>query len=167
MAHLAENNLQLVEGSANRMTITARGTRSDAERMFAVNIRDYLLDERKFYAINSEPTLPESIAQRVQAVNGLSNLARPQPMLDRLPDTQANRALWYALCANQAVNGGPSAYTGGTIAIFRILYGEVLFYLTLLDSLINIAQASDLSSSGTGQQYAKCVNMSTKSMAIP
>ena len=159
LAWLRTNNLELREGSANRMTLTVQGERAAVERAFGVAVRDYALGDRKFHAIDDDPVLPASIATHVQAVNGLSNLAVPRSILDNLPDTQANRALWYALCANEAVNGGVSAYTGGPLAFFKIFLAEEIVFLSLLNSLINIAQASDLSSSGTGAQYAKCVNM--------
>jgi Pro-kumamolisin, activation domain/Bacterial Ig-like domain (group 1) len=162
LSFLRSQNLTLSEGSANRMTMTVRGMRSDAERAFATRVDHYAIGEQKFFANASDPALPADIAAYVQAVNGLSNLATPKPLLDHLPDTQANRALWYALCANQAVNGGPSAYTGGALAFFKILLGEVVFYLSLLDSLLNIAGAADQSSNGTGAQYAKCVNQYNK-----
>lgn len=157
-AYFAQHGFLVGDESANRMTVTVHGSRSKAASALAVDVGDYAIDGRKFFANSTDPALPQDLAARVQAVSGLSSLATPKPLLDHLPDTQANRALWYALCANQAVNGGPSAYTGGTLAFFRILLGETFFYLSLLDSLLNIAGAADLSSSGTGAQYAKCVN---------
>jgi hypothetical protein len=152
----------LVEGSANRMTMMVRGSRTAAEQSLKVSIDNYKIDDRTFYANNVDPSLPASVAARVEAIVGLSNLAtpvaKPQPMLANLPDTPWDRGLWYALCANYAVNGGVSAFTGTPLAFFQILLGEEIVVLSLLNSLVSIAQASDLSSSGTGQTYAKCVN---------
>ena len=88
-------------------------------------------------------------------------------MLDSLPDNPPNRALWYALCANEAINGG--GINGGigsgifVATIFnRIALAELILWYSVLDVLVNVAQASDLSSSGTGAQYAKCVNLYNK-----
>ena len=165
-AYFEGQGFKLVESSANRMTLMVRGTRTAAEQALRVAIGDYKVGDKDFYANSGDPSLPVKMASRVEAVVGLSNLAtptaRPQPNLDNLPDTPWNRALWYALCANYVVNGGASSFTGGPLAFFQILLGEEIVILSLLNTLVSLAQASDLSSSGTGQQYAKCVNKYNK-----
>ncbi len=74
----------LGEGSANRLTLTLNGTRSAAANALRVDIKDYRIGDRRFYANDTEPALPVDIAQRVEAVIGLSNLAVPQPMSQAL-----------------------------------------------------------------------------------
>ena len=58
LAFLERSGFTLVEGSANRLTLTVRGTRSQAERAFAVEIHDYRLDDRTLYANDRDPALP-------------------------------------------------------------------------------------------------------------
>jgi subtilase family serine protease len=74
---LRTNGFRLVQGSKNRLTITVRGTRGDAERAFQIKIGDYRLDGVNFYANNANPALPARIAAHVEAIVGLSDLARP------------------------------------------------------------------------------------------
>ena len=69
---------RLVRGSADHLTITVEGTRADAERAFALKIGDYRIGKREFYANATDPALPAQPASRVQAVIGLSNLAKPK-----------------------------------------------------------------------------------------
>ena len=69
---------ELLEGSSNRLTLTMRGTRTEAEQAFAVQIGGYRLDKRFFYANGQDPSLPTQIASSVQAVAGLSNLSEPR-----------------------------------------------------------------------------------------
>jgi hypothetical protein len=153
------------DAPANRLTLDVSGPRAAIEQALAVRIDDYKLGTRTFHANDRDPSLPRDVAARVEAVVGLSDLAtpvaRPQPMLDHLPDNQFNRALWYALCANYAVNGDISAATG-ELALFELLFFPELEVFVLLNALVDIAQASDLSSQGTGAQYAKCVNQYNK-----
>src|SRR5208283_5152169 len=72
-------------GSVNRLTLTMRGTRAEAERAFDVRIGDYVLSERSFYANDRDPALPHEIASLVQAVEGLSNFAAPQRGVQKFP----------------------------------------------------------------------------------
>jgi len=83
-SYLKRSGLTLVEGSANRLTLTARGTRAAAEQAFGVRIGDYALGDRVFYANDADPELPDEIAPHVLAVAGLTNLARPSPSTDLL-----------------------------------------------------------------------------------
>jgi hypothetical protein len=78
LSYLQQNGFTLVEGSANRLTLTVRGTRAQTERALEVYIGDYELAERRFYANERDPALPAQLAARVQAIAGLSNLAEPQ-----------------------------------------------------------------------------------------
>ncbi len=165
--YFSSAGLQVIDAPANRMTLELRGFRSTVERALSVRVNAYHLDDRKFYANDRDPSLPGDIAASVQSISGLTNFATPRPMLDSLPDNPPNRALWYALCANEAINGSPinGGIGGGTLiaTIFnRIALSELILWYSVLDSLVNIAQASDLSSSGTGAQYAKCVNLYNK-----
>ena len=77
--YFQRNGFKLLDASKNRLTLTLDGTRAQVERAFEVNIGGYRLGNRKFYANDKEPALPAPIASRVQAVIGLSDLAKPVP----------------------------------------------------------------------------------------
>jgi kumamolisin len=62
-----------VEGTKNRLTITARGTRADAERAFGVSIDDYRLGRRTFYASDRDPAVPRRLAPSIRSISGLSS----------------------------------------------------------------------------------------------
>ncbi|MFZ0658421.1 MAG: protease pro-enzyme activation domain-containing protein [Candidatus Binataceae bacterium] len=78
LAYLRTNKLALVEGSKNRLTITASGRRGAVEKAFDVHIGDYKLGSQNFFANDRDPALPQGLAAKVQAVSGLSDLARPR-----------------------------------------------------------------------------------------
>ncbi len=69
----------VTDDSANRLTLTLRGTRSvRPSSALAVHIGDFSVDGREFHANEDAPSLPADIAAHVQAIAGLSNLAVPQ-----------------------------------------------------------------------------------------
>jgi kumamolisin len=78
LSYLQSNGFTLVEGSPNRLTLTVRGSRSHAERAFAVRIGDYKIGDQSFYANDTDPAMPKHIASRVEGVAGLSSLAKPR-----------------------------------------------------------------------------------------
>ena len=84
LSYLQHNGFTLVEGSANRLTLTVRGTRAQAERTFAVRIGDYQIGDTRFHANDREPALPRKLAHTIAAVSGLSSLARPRPIIERI-----------------------------------------------------------------------------------
>ena len=81
--YLRANGLELVDGSANRLTITVRGSRVQTEQAFAVHIGDYRIDDKSFYANDSNPALPPELAASVMSVSGLSNIAVPASPLKK------------------------------------------------------------------------------------
>ncbi|HJT99121.1 MAG TPA: Ig-like domain-containing protein, partial [Rhodanobacteraceae bacterium] len=95
-AYFAGQGFAIVEDSANRLTLTVRGTRAAAERALAVHIADFSLGERTFHANLDEPSLPSEIGAHVQAIAGLSDLAQPAPNSFALPVIEA-------ICALQAL----------------------------------------------------------------
>ena len=94
LRYLEAHGFTLVEGSTNRLTLTMRGTRAQVEEAFALNIVDYRLKDRNLFANDTDPALPAEIAAHVQAVVGLSNLARPRPNKDSIDD---NLCLQFAI----------------------------------------------------------------------
>ena len=75
LEYLRANSFELLRGSANRLTLTVRGTRANVERAFDIRIKDYRIGRRYFYASDRDPALPANLAPKVQSVGGLSNLA--------------------------------------------------------------------------------------------
>ena len=82
---MTSKGFSIEHGSVNRLTLTMRGTRAQAERAFDVRIGDYALGERSFYANDRDPALPGEMASSVQAVEGLSNFAEPHRGIDKIP----------------------------------------------------------------------------------
>ncbi|HEX8069805.1 MAG TPA: protease pro-enzyme activation domain-containing protein [Pyrinomonadaceae bacterium] len=82
-AWLRSKGFSFSEGSANRLTLTVRGTRKRAEEAFGIQIADYRSGDRTFYANDRDPALPAELAPHVQAVIGLSNLARPASSIQK------------------------------------------------------------------------------------
>jgi kumamolisin len=82
--YFAQHGFLIVDESANRMTLSVRGARSNAARALNVQIGDYVTGKRAFFANVAEPELPAALAFRVQAVAGLSNLAAPQPLREAI-----------------------------------------------------------------------------------
>jgi hypothetical protein len=76
--YLDIQNFVLVQGSTNRLTLTASSARANVERSLALHIRDYSLRGRVFFANDDAPVLPAWIASHTSAVLGLSNLAHSQ-----------------------------------------------------------------------------------------
>ena len=88
--YLRSDGFGLAEGSANRLTLTVRGTRAQAERAFGVQIRDFESLGRRFFANDSNPRIPVHLARDIQGVAGLSNLAVPRPAMNLFTAIAAN-----------------------------------------------------------------------------
>lgn len=118
-AYLEQTGFTLVQGSANRLTLTVRGKRPQAERAFSFAIRDYQLGSRGFYANDRDPLVPANISRDIQAIAGLTNagapaapLNQPVPILNDACDLLAGFSLasipgvGYMLLAEGATFGG-------------------------------------------------------------
>ena len=115
LAFLQRGGFTLVEGSANRLTLTVRGTRATAEAAFDVHLNDYQLGSRSFFANDTDPAVPASISAHIHSVQGLSNLAVPHSPLPAAADTvTANTgALTPMQIARAYGSGGLSAGING------------------------------------------------------
>jgi subtilase family serine protease len=118
-AYLRAQNFELVDSSANRMTLTARASRRDVESAFAVHIDDYKDANRTFFANDADPALPGALAARVQAIAGLSNRAQPHALIHSLPPPNyfvcpagrtADCDLYGPLCAVYAASRATGEY---------------------------------------------------------
>ncbi|HZR97541.1 MAG TPA: protease pro-enzyme activation domain-containing protein, partial [Chloroflexota bacterium] len=79
LAYLEGQGLTLVQGSANRLTLTVRGTRAQAERAFAVQLREFMAGDQQFVANTTDPAVPADLAPAIGSVAGLATLAMPKP----------------------------------------------------------------------------------------
>src|SRR5271154_5547729 len=77
VSYMRAKGFRILQGSRNRLTVTVRGTRGQAESAFDLRIRGYKIGERTFYANDRDPAVPTELAPRLQAVAGLSDLAKP------------------------------------------------------------------------------------------
>jgi Pro-kumamolisin, activation domain/Bacterial Ig-like domain (group 1) len=102
LGYLRANGFELVERSANHLTLVARGTRAAARRAFDVRITDYRIGERVFFANDRDPAVPADIAPHVLSIGGMSNLAQPRNTHD---------AIVKAFCAVIAQLDGLNAFS--------------------------------------------------------
>jgi kumamolisin len=79
--YLVASGFKLVESSSNRLTLVVEGSTAAAEKAFGVHVRTYASGGSTFRAHAEEPVLPAEIARHVEAIVGLSNLAKPRPAL--------------------------------------------------------------------------------------
>ncbi len=95
LGYLQQNGFTLAMGSANRLTITVRGTRSQVEAAFNVHINDYVLGHTTFQANDTDPSVPQSVAPLIRSIVGLSNLSRPKPASVPVPNSPMSHATAY------------------------------------------------------------------------
>ncbi len=77
LSWLRSKGFNLVQGSSDRLTITVKGTETQAVEAFNTQIGYYQADGHTTYS-NTEPlAVPENLASYVQSVSGLSDLATP------------------------------------------------------------------------------------------
>jgi Pro-kumamolisin, activation domain/Bacterial Ig-like domain (group 1) len=119
-AWLVLNGFRVTQSSANRLSISARGTRAAAQRAFDTPIESFRAGRRAAYSNTEAPALPRALAPYVQAVSGLSDRAQPvsAPAHLDLPTT-------FSLCLGSelAVLGGFIGLTGG---IFASVLADIL-----------------------------------------
>ena len=78
---LEAQGLTVTERAKSRLTLGVRGRRVDVARALGVQIGDYRIGDRTFFANADDPHLPAALAAHVQSVTGLSDLARVQPVV--------------------------------------------------------------------------------------
>ena len=100
LAYVRTKGFQVVQGSKNHLTITVRGSRAAVERAFSTGIADFNLIDTSFYANRNDPSVPDSIANHLQSVIGLSNLAQPKPVIQKALKTLKECSLNTKLTTN-------------------------------------------------------------------
>ena len=78
---LRSQGFKLVQGSANRLTLTVRGSRAQADRAFDVGIGTFRVGRTTVYANTDDPAVPAALAPSIQAVSGLSDIGKPSGQL--------------------------------------------------------------------------------------
>jgi len=76
--YLKRNGFHTIKRTTNRMTLTVRGTRAQAERAFRVSIKDFKNGDRTFFANDIDPSVPIALAANIDAVEGLTNFSIPR-----------------------------------------------------------------------------------------
>ncbi len=163
LSYLERHGFKLVQGSKNRMTMTVRGTRAEAEHAFDMKIRDYRIGEQSFYANDTEPSLPKSLAPRVQAVVGLENLSRPEGASIFILDPAVLRAVftldellesYFAFMASGASGGTVALPAAAEIEASLETGLSILMYTidTVLYGGLAIKEALDPPPDGAGQK---------------
>lgn len=146
LAHLQKNGFNLVEGSANRLTITVQGTRAQAKQAFAVGVDDYQVDGRTFFANDSDPVLPATLQPHVRGISGFANLAQPKPALNPSPAQPTSIATAYdAGGLRPGANG--AGWTIGLVEFDNFSFSDVSNWLSfagLPASLINNLHVVDV-----------------------
>lgn len=99
LRYLQDMGFTLVDGSTNRLTLTVQGTRARAEQAFAVQIENYQLKDKRFYANDNDPALPDEVAECVQSVVGLTELPQPYASDDIANPFTGIRCNWEAQAA--------------------------------------------------------------------
>lgn len=84
--YLQGHGLKVTARSKNRLTMTVRGTRQEVQRIFAIGINDYRLGDRNFYANDADPAVPAALAPAILDIQGLSDLARPERIINSYPN---------------------------------------------------------------------------------
>ncbi len=75
LTYLRQSGFTHLSGSADRLLITAQGTRDQLNRVLGTAIRDYELDGRVIFANSRDPVVPSGLAPAIVGIGGLHNLA--------------------------------------------------------------------------------------------
>jgi Pro-kumamolisin, activation domain/Bacterial Ig-like domain (group 1) len=156
LTYLQRHGFSLVQGAANRLTLTVRGTRAEAERAFAVHIRDFQVGDQRFFANDADPAVPNDIAAHISGITGLSNLPLPRaagvvdPFILALlrSFSAADLELLEASAAGNTITGGVSVGIVETAETF-------FFTLEEIQTAIAIARVALLDpgpATGSGQK---------------
>jgi hypothetical protein len=155
LAWLQSEGFTAVQGSPNRLTITVAGARAQVANAFAVTIADYRVRGRGVYSNTTEPVLPAAIAGEIEAVTGLSDVARPAA-----PQTNITDALNHiSPCLGDLVsiflpNAEPFALGIG-LAFVLAFFPGFFAIIALFEGLVLGAQAA--TKIGNFVQYFNCL----------
>jgi hypothetical protein len=120
LAYFQKEGFTLAQGSANRLTITLRGTRAAVEHAFTVKLVDYQLGKRVFFANDREPSLPRALAPIVRAIFGLSSYPRLRHVVAPTPPLPSSIGKAYGTSAavpDKALGAGGLDGSGAVVAL--------------------------------------------------
>jgi subtilase family serine protease len=99
---LSLHNLRVVAVGPNNMFVRARGTVAGVEKAFRVQINDFDVNGKTYYANTSDPYVEEPAAGLVGAVYGLDNQEFHHPLVTRQVAKQASAPLESATASSDA-----------------------------------------------------------------
>lgn len=87
--YLQSQGLTVTSVAPNGLLLDVRGTVSQAEAAFQVQINNYQFGAHQFYANASAPMVPDTIAPLLLSIGGLDNSVQMHPLLRRMPQQAA------------------------------------------------------------------------------
>ena len=122
---LKAQGLHVGSVASNHLLVDASGSVAQVDQAFQVQIKNYNLNGKSFYAPDRNPLLPTSISDAIQGINGLDNMATWQPRLQ--PNVPATgpaggftpSELRTAYDFNGIIGNGDQG-DGQTVAIFEL-----------------------------------------------
>ncbi|HZR39297.1 MAG TPA: S53 family peptidase, partial [Ktedonobacteraceae bacterium] len=83
--YLRSQGLTVTHVAPNGLLIDASGTVDQAQAAFGAKINNYQLGARQFYANESAPTIPDTLASLITSIGGMDNSVRLRPLTHRAP----------------------------------------------------------------------------------
>src|SRR6266566_1889920 len=84
VSFLQGQGLTVTSVAPNNLLIDATGSVAQVQRAFNVQINNYKLGNRTFYANTSSPSVPTSISQLITSIGGLDNSVQYHPLYTKL-----------------------------------------------------------------------------------
>jgi hypothetical protein len=145
VAYLHGNGFKIVQTSKNRLTLTASGTRAQVDQAFSIHVGDYKIGDSSFYANDTDPALPVSVATHVLAIDGLASFAKTEPAYQVV--VNCNKAHGAGTAAAKAcIKKGYKAVN----SVAGALYCDIFIIATIwLAGAANAAGATGAANAGT------------------
>ena len=83
VAHLVKSGFVNIDVAPNHLMITANGSASAVQAAFKVNLQHFTVKDRNAYAFTSNPEVPQTLRDIIQAVHGLQTVNISPPNLVR------------------------------------------------------------------------------------
>src|SRR5256884_3131940 len=80
VSFLQSQGLTITNIAPNNLLIDASGTVAQTQQAFSIQINNYQLGSRTFYANATPPTIPAPISQLITSIGGLDNSVQYQPL---------------------------------------------------------------------------------------
>jgi uncharacterized repeat protein (TIGR01451 family) len=156
LSWLRSKRFSLVQGSADRLTLTVKGSHALADNAFGVSTANYRVGGRDVYANTDAPSVPASIAAYVQSISGLDDVAQPRAPQNAYTNDLNN----VSPCVGDVVsiflpNAEPIALEAGLIAL-TILAPELVLLIAFFEGLVLGATAG--ASVANFVQYFNCLS---------